>query len=58
MVSKYCLEQKNGINPQKFIDHYTANAWMRGKNKIKDWQACIRTWERSDKPIKQGMNIL
>jgi hypothetical protein len=22
---------------------------MRGKNKIKDWKACIRTWEQNDK---------
>jgi hypothetical protein len=22
---------------------------MRGKNKIKDWKACVRTWEARDK---------
>lgn len=44
-VSAYCLSRKNGVNPQKFLDHYQANGWMRGKNKIKDWKACVRTWE-------------
>jgi hypothetical protein len=23
---------------------------MIGKNKMKDWKACIRTWERRQKP--------
>ena len=46
-VRAYCLERNNGIDAQAFVDHYTANGWMRGKNKIKDWKACVRTWERS-----------
>lgn len=45
-ISKYCLERKNGINAQQFIDFYSAKGWMIGKNKMKDWQACIRTWEQ------------
>lgn len=48
-VSDYCLERKNNINPQNFIDHYEANGWMRGKAKIKDWKACVRTWEQNNK---------
>ncbi|WP_110309860.1 helix-turn-helix domain-containing protein [Dysgonomonas alginatilytica] len=46
-VETYCLERKNGIDPQTFIDHYTANGWMRGKTKVKDWKACVRTWEQN-----------
>ena len=44
-VADYCSERKNGIDPQLFINHYEANGWMRGKNKIKCWKACVRTWE-------------
>lgn len=44
-VIAYCQERKNGINPRSFIDHYSANGWIRGKTKIKDWKACVRTWE-------------
>lgn len=44
-VSAYCKERNNSINPQTFIDHYTGNGWMVGKNKMKDWKAVIRTWE-------------
>ena len=46
-ILAYCIERKNGIDAQNFFDHYEANGWMRGKNKIKDWKACIRTWEKN-----------
>lgn len=44
-VKKYCSERNNNVNPESFINHYEANGWMRGKNKIKSWKACVRTWE-------------
>lgn len=47
-VSSYCHERGNGINPQMFIDYYETNGWMRGKTKIRDWKACVRTWEQRD----------
>ena len=46
-VEEYCRQRKNSVDPQAFLDHYEANGWMRGKTKIRDWQACVRTWERS-----------
>lgn len=48
-VKDYCLQRKNEVDPQSFLDHYEANGWMRGKTKIKSWQACVRTWEASSK---------
>jgi len=49
-VGEYCASRGNGIDPKLFVDHYEANAWMRGKTKIRDWRACVRTWEaRQDK---------
>lgn len=53
-VAEYCRERKNGINPQEFVDHYETNGWMRGKTKIKDWKACVRTWEKNQKESKAG----
>lgn len=54
-VKAYCNERNNGIDPERFVDYYEARGWMIGKNHIKDWKACIRTWERNDsfKPQKQ-----
>ena len=48
-VESYCLERKNNINSEKFIDYYTANGWLVGKNKMKDWKACLRNWEKNNK---------
>ena len=48
-VTDYCQERNNLVVPQEFIDHYQANGWVRGKTKIKDWKACVRTWEKSQK---------
>lgn len=55
-VREYCEERENGIDPCAFINHYTANGWMRGKTKIKDWKACVRTWEskRKNDGLKNG----
>nr|DAE47108.1 MAG TPA: Replication initiator A family protein [Caudoviricetes sp.] len=47
-VKAYCIERKNNIDPQRFIDFYTAKNWMIGKNKMKDWRAAVRTWEQRD----------
>lgn len=45
-VTAYCKERKNGIDAQAFIDFYSSKGWMIGKNKMKDWKAAVRTWER------------
>lgn len=47
-VSEYCRERNNGINPQRFVDYYTANGWKVGKNAMRDWKAAVRTWEGKD----------
>lgn len=52
-VSAYCESRNNGIDAQSFVDFYTCKGWMVGKNKMKDWKAAIRTWERGR---KQGGN--
>lgn len=45
-VESYCLERGNGIDPAVFVDFYSSKGWMIGKNKMKDWKAAMRTWER------------
>lgn len=48
MVQEYCLERKNKVDPERFMDHYTSNGWMVGKTKMKDWKATIRNWEKNN----------
>lgn len=45
-VQSYCEERQNGLNGQEFCDFYTSKGWMVGKNKMKDWKAAVRTWEK------------
>lgn len=45
-VKAYCVERKNNVNPDKFIDFYESKGWLIGKNPMKDWKACVRTWEK------------
>lgn len=53
-VKAYCKERKNNIDPEQFIDFYASKDWMVGKNKMKDWKAAVRTWERREKKV--GVN--
>lgn len=48
-VAAYCQERGNKVDPQRFTDFYAGKGWMVGKNKMRDWKACVRTWERDDK---------
>ncbi len=47
-VKAYCKERNNHVDAQRFVDFYEAKGWMLGKNKMKDWKAAVRTWERND----------
>ena len=49
-VTDYCKERNNDICPQTFIDFYESKGWMIGKNKMKDWRAAVRTWEKTSDP--------
>jgi hypothetical protein len=46
-ISEYCKSRGNRIDPQAWLDHYTANGWRVGRNPMKDWKAAIRTWEKN-----------
>lgn len=46
-VEAYCRERGNAVDAQRFVDFYAASGWMRGKTPIRDWKACVRTWERN-----------
>lgn len=45
-VKAYCAERGNKVDAGRFIDFYESKGWMVGKNKMKDWKAAVRTWER------------
>jgi hypothetical protein len=47
-VRAYCLERGNNVDAEAFVDFYTSKGWLVGKNPMKDWKACVRTWEKRD----------
>lgn len=52
-VREYCLKRQNGVDPQRFVDHYEARGWKyNGNVAMKDWQAAVRTWEKNMKGEK------
>lgn len=48
-VRAYCLERGNKVVPEQFLDYYTANGWVQGRQgkPLRDWKAAVRTWERN-----------
>jgi len=48
-IENYCKERNNSVNAEAFYDFYESKNWYVGKNKMKDWKACVRTWEQRDK---------
>lgn len=51
-VREYCLERGNGIDPERFCNFYESKGWMVGKNKMKDWKASVRNWEKINRDNK------
>lgn len=52
-VADYVREKGySNVDVERFIDYYTANGWMVGKNKMKDWKATVRNWARSEGATK------
>jgi hypothetical protein len=45
-IQAYCKERNNGVDAQRWYDFYLSKGWMVGKNKMKDWKAAVRTWEK------------
>ena len=48
-IKSYCEERNNAVNAEAFYDYYESKDWMIGKNRMKDWKAAVRTWERNTK---------
>ena len=48
-VAAYCAERHNNIDAQKFWDYYAARGWMLGRERMADWRAVVRSWERRER---------
>ena len=52
-IREYCQERNNQVDPQNFFDFYESKVWKVGNQSMKDWKACVRTWESRDKSVKK-----
>jgi uncharacterized protein len=48
-LKEYMREQGMNDIAENWLNHYEANGWMVGKNKMKDWKASVRTWKTNQK---------
>lgn len=44
-IKLYCIERSNNVDPERFYNYYESKGWKVGKSPMKNWKACIRTWE-------------
>jgi hypothetical protein len=53
-IQDYCQARNNGIDAESFWAFYEANGWVQGKGRkpIKNWKACVITWEKTRAPSK------
>ena len=47
-LKEYMSEQGMNDIAENWLNHYEANGWMVGKNKMKDWKASVRTWKTNN----------
>lgn len=47
-VSDYCREKGYSVDAERFCDFYASKGWKVGSQPMKDWKACVRTWERRE----------
>lgn len=55
-VRAYCRERGNSVDADSFVNFYQSKGWMVGKTKMKDWKACVRTWEKNRDNRQQKSN--
>ena len=62
-VHAYISERGSAVDAQQFVDFYASKGWMVGKNRMKDWKAAVRTWEKrrkeeaGEQPTKQEYHV-
>ena len=54
-VRAYAAQRGDPLDPEAFMDYYTANGWKVGRNPMKDWKAAVRTWARKEQAHGTGI---
>lgn len=57
-LKEYMREQGMNDIAENWLNHYEANGWMVGKNKMKDWKASVRTWKTNQKNNSPSQQVV
>lgn len=59
-IKDYISENSFSVDAERFFDYYETNGWMVSRNKMKDWKAAVRNWERSEynRPTTQNKQVM
>ena len=55
-VKEYIESRHTDVDAERFWNYYESNGWKVGRNPMKDWKACVRTWERNYKQNDEPNN--
>lgn len=55
-VKEYCNSRHNNVDAERFWNYYESNGWKVGRNSMKDWKACVRTWEKNSSTREEPKN--
>ena len=54
-VVNYINQQGYNVDADRWFAYYESNGWKVGRNSMKDWKACIRTWQTNGFNKKQSL---
>lgn len=61
-IRDYCKQRKNNVDPQKFLDYFTADPdkqWIDSEGKpVKSWKQKIITWEGRNKKKEEPQSAV
>ena len=57
-VAAYCLERKNGIDPEEFVSFYASKGWRVGTSPMRDWRSAVITWEKKRDKAADSRNAV
>lgn len=56
-VKEYIKSKGYSVDSEKWYDFYQGKGWMIGKNKMVDWQAAVRTWNRGNEKQTHRLSV-
>ncbi len=47
-VTEYAKSMDFQLDGRRFVDFYESKGWMIGRNRMRDWKAAVRTWQKRE----------